>query len=60
MEMSERLNVSRATVNSDLRVMRNQALTNMQTFVEKKLPYEYESMMTGISDYCLQIRDLLF
>ena len=47
-EMAKALNISRSTINLDVRVMRRQARTNVKTFVEDRLPFEHESLMTGI------------
>ena len=47
-EMAKALNISRSTINLDVRVMRRQARTNVKTFVEVRLPFEHESLMTGI------------
>jgi hypothetical protein len=46
-EMARELNVCRVTINSDLRVMRNQALTKTRTFTEKELPHEIDSLMVS-------------
>ena len=46
-QMAKRLDCSQATISSDIRVMVNQALTNIQRY-ERRVPYEYESMLTGI------------
>ena len=46
-QMAEKLNTSRVTINQDIRILRNQALTNIQTF-DTRIPHEYESMLTGI------------
>jgi hypothetical protein len=47
-EMSKALNIPRSTIDSDIRVMRQQAKTNIKTFVEEKLPWEHESLMVGV------------
>ena len=47
-EMAKALNISRSTINLDVPVMRRQARTNVKTFVEDRLPFEHESLMTGI------------
>jgi len=46
--MSKELNIPRSTIGSDIRVMRQQARTNIRTFVEKRLPFEHDSLMIGI------------
>ena len=46
-EMARELDVAQATISSDLRVMRNQALTKTQTFTEKELPHEIDSLMVS-------------
>jgi hypothetical protein len=47
-DMAKSLNIPRSTINLDVRVMRQQARTNVKTFVEDRLPFEHETLMTGI------------
>ena len=47
-EMSKALNIPRSPIGSDIRVMRQLARTNVQTFIEERLPWEHESLMTGV------------
>jgi hypothetical protein len=46
--MAKVLQISRPTICSDIRVLRRQAKTNVKTYVEGSLPFEHESLMTGI------------
>lgn len=47
--MAKALNIPRGTINLDIRVLRQQVRTNVKSFGEERLPFEYESLMTGIS-----------
>ena len=46
-EMARELNVCRVTINSDLRVLRNKALSDQKEFIEKYLPHKYETLETS-------------
>jgi orotate phosphoribosyltransferase-like protein len=46
-QMARELNVARTTINSDIRVMINQAFTKIESF-EKRVPYEFDSMIYGV------------
>jgi predicted transcriptional regulator len=46
-QIAKRLNIPRPTIYADMSILRRQAITNISTFIEKKLPHEYESLMTG-------------
>lgn len=47
-QIGKALDIPRATIGSDVRVMRQQAKTDIKKFVENRLPYEHETLIVGI------------
>ena len=56
---ADTLHVAASTVNSDLQVLRRQARTNIQTYVEHQLPFEHNSLMVGITKLPRKAWDIL-
>jgi predicted transcriptional regulator len=48
-EISQVLQVGLATVNRDISYLRNQAKTNIQRYIDERLPEEYEKCMVGLN-----------
>jgi hypothetical protein len=49
--IADTFHVAASTVNSGLQVLRRQARTNIQTYVEHQLPSEHNSLMVGLPNY---------
>lgn len=47
-EIAGKIGISRQTIGSDMRVLREAAITTLQTWSEKKLPHELESISIGV------------
>jgi hypothetical protein len=48
-EISQVLQVGLATVNRDISYLRNQAKTNIKTYIDERLPEEYEKCLVGLN-----------
>ena len=48
-EVSQTLQIGLATVNRDISYLRNQAKTNINRYIDEKLPEEYEKCLVGIT-----------
>jgi hypothetical protein len=48
-EISQTLQVGLATVNRDISYLRNQAKTNIERYIDERLPEEYEKCLTGLT-----------
>lgn len=58
-EMSERLKIPRSTINLDIRVLRQQARTNIRTYVDQQLPFEHNSCMVAVSNLLRKAWDII-
>src|SRR5215212_8148063 len=48
-EISQTLQVGLATVNRDISYLRNQAKTNIKSYIDERLPEEYEKCLVGLN-----------
>jgi transposase len=48
-EISQVLQVGLATVNRDISYLRNQAKTNINRYIDERLPEEYEKCLVGLT-----------
>jgi DNA-binding CsgD family transcriptional regulator len=46
-QISDILHIPKSTVSKDLRIMRRLAVTNVDSFIKERLPFEIDSMLTG-------------
>jgi predicted transcriptional regulator len=48
-EIAQMLQVSNGTVNKDLFILRQQAKTNIKSYIDERLPEEYEKCLVGLN-----------
>ena len=58
-QIADILHLPQSTVSKDLRIMRRLAVTNVDTFINEKLPFEMDSMLNGTTQVLRKVFAIL-